>query len=184
LDPLWPRGSGFVEINGERETPGGFFADLAGNGDAFLQRHVANRDERDNVCGANSRMGAGMAIQVDQFCGLSNGTQCPFSDLFFFPYKRDDGTMMVSIHLNVHDEESRDRLDRNYDLIEDRPIAAFTEIGHTFDDVFHPEIHSSTNRRDTETQREAGKTNALVPLLFREGERCLQATQHLETSSH
>jgi hypothetical protein len=55
---------------------------------------------------------------------------------------------MVSVHLNVHDKESRDRLDRSNDLIDNRPIAAFTEIGHTLDDVFHNPAFLTT-----ETQR-------------------------------
>jgi hypothetical protein len=55
---------------------------------------------------------------------------------------------------------SCDQLDSSYDLIEDRPIATFTEIGHTFNDVFHPEIHRSNHRRDAEAQRRQ-KANAL-----------------------
>jgi hypothetical protein len=125
-----------------------------------------------------------MAIQVDQFCGLPNRPQRPFSDLFLFPVECDDRTTMVSVHLNVHDEESGDRLDRGYDLIDDRPIAAFTEIGHTFDDVFHPEVHRSNHRRDAETERSKGKTDAFVLLFLRESGMCLHPAQHLETNSH
>src|SRR5262249_52288445 len=130
--PLRPVCRSLVEIDWNLVAAPNLLADLPRNGDAILEPHALNRNERDYVGGAKSGMRSLMLIQIDQLGCFSHATDRSFGDGFAIANQSDHAAIVIGIHLSIEQIDAVDlhRLDNRINFL---CIAPFRKIRDTLD---------------------------------------------------
>ena len=103
----------------------------------FLQSHARDRDERKHVSGSRTRVSTMMLAHVDELTGLLYSLERSLHDSLRTSDKRHYGTVGGLARIYIQDLYATGFLDRRNDGVDNFPVAALTEIRHTFDDSFH-----------------------------------------------
>ena len=104
--------------------------------DAILQRDTFDRDERDHVGRAHARMRAGMLGEVNQLGGLADAADGSLGNVRRIADQGDDAAIMVGVHLAV-EQINAVHLHGFQDGVDAGLVAAFREVGNTFDECGH-----------------------------------------------
>ena len=100
-------------------------------------RHVlrAERDERDNVGGADSRMRSLVPAQVDALLRTGHARQQGVDEIVLRPDEREDGPVVVDIRVNI--EEVGMLAQRLGEGVDGRPVPSLGEVRNRFERQFH-----------------------------------------------
>ena len=86
------------------------------------------RHDRDDVGGADPRMGALVAAQVDAVARAGDAREQRLDQLVRVADEREDRAVVVGV--DVHVEQARGRRERTAQRLDHRVVAAFREVGH------------------------------------------------------
>src|SRR3990170_4954346 len=90
--------------------------------------------EGQHVEGADPRMLPSMYVHVDPRDGLLRAEERRLGDCVGFADEGDDASVVVRVHLDVEDPDSRRGLYGGRDAIDDVPPATFGEVRNTFNE--------------------------------------------------
>ena len=93
-------------------------------------------NEGDDVGGAEAGMGAGMFRQINEFGGFADAADGGFGNIDGIAYQSDNTAVMVGIHLAVKKIDAV-HLHGFENGVNFGFVAAFGEIGDTFDECWH-----------------------------------------------
>ena len=127
---------GFVEIHGNLEALPYLFANVVRHGHAIFDSDAVDGDERNYIGCPHAGMRAGMSVQVDEFRGLTDAADGGFLNRFALADQSNHAAIVVGVHLAVQQVDAG-----HFHGVEDGVnfglIAAFGEIGNTFDERGH-----------------------------------------------
>src|SRR5574338_175853 len=135
--PAAVAGSRFVKIGWNLKTSPGLLGNPPSDLNAITEINTLDGHERHNVRSADARVNAAVAIQVDQFTGASNGPQRRFTDRFTTAHKRDDGAIVIDIHLGIQHVRIRAGNEGVENGLDFGSVLALTEIGNALHNGLH-----------------------------------------------
>ena len=112
-----------VQINRNLKSLPDLLAHMTRHGDAILDGHAINRNERHHVGRAHARMRALMLGQINQLRGLAHAANRRFLDRLPLADQRDHAAVVVGIHLAIEQIDAVDlhRLDDGVHFCLSRP---------------------------------------------------------------
>ena len=138
IAPPWRKRRGLITIGRDMQFPGDTLGQFAGQLGALFERDARDRDQRQYVRGAHTRMRALMFAHVDQFGSLFHPRERRFDDSFGRADERDNGTVGRLAGIDVQHFDAAGGFDGRYDSVDYCPVAPLAEIRDTFHDtLFH-----------------------------------------------
>ncbi len=113
------------------------FAELVGVLDDLFHGDVAHGDEGTHVGGTLARMGAVMLGHVDEFGGFLHHLIGGFEDGLGLADEGDDGAVGCLAGVDVEELHAIDLFNLGSHLVDDIHVAAFADIRHAFNELFH-----------------------------------------------
>lgn len=135
--PAAVAGSCFVKIGWNLKASPGLLGNRPSDLNAITEIDTLDGHERHNVRSADARVDAAVAIQVDQFTGASNGPQRRFTHRFTTAHKRNDGAIVIDVHLGIQHVRIRAGNEGVKDGLDFGSVLALTEIGNALHNGLH-----------------------------------------------
>ena len=129
-----------------------FLASAARDGDAILQRHAFDRDERNHVGSAQAGMRARVLGQVDQFSGFADAANRRLGHIDGIADQGDDAAVVIGVHLAIEEIDAI-HLHGFEDGIDASLVAPFREVGNTFDECGHNDQDKAKGGRRVSDRR-------------------------------
>jgi hypothetical protein len=147
-------GGGSVEVDGDAVATPDEQASLAGENGALGQRGSADRDEGDDVGGADAGVNTALGGEVDEFGSLASRAGGGLDDAGGRAGDGDDGAVVSRVEGPVQKAHTFD-LHSGDDLGDLVGVDSFREVGDTLDDGFwvHAATSTSCNRGRIERWR-------------------------------
>ena len=118
-----------------------FFAHPFGQGPGifhgFFHGDAGNRHQRADIGSPETGMFAMMLAHVDELAGFLDGLESGFHDRIGLPYESHYGTVGGLSRVYVQELHAFDFFHFVGNLLDDRHVAPFAEVGHAFNDFFH-----------------------------------------------
>ena len=115
----------------------GFFSDLYGKRNGFFHADVSNRNKGDHIGGTHPRVLALVGIHIDDLDGAAHRFDDSSFEVIRFSDHRNDHPVVIFVCLIVKKLNPLLSSKRRHYLFDVLRIAAFAEIGHTFNDFVH-----------------------------------------------
>ena len=126
----------FVEVHGNLVALPDLLTGAAGDRDTILDGHAFDRNERDDIGSAESRVRARVLGEVDQLGGLTNAPNRSFGNVNRIADQGDDAAVVISVHLAIEEIDSV-HLHGFDNGVDASLVAPFGEVRDTFDDCWH-----------------------------------------------
>src|SRR5450830_565951 len=125
-----------IQVHGHVQLLTDTLANLLRNLAAFRHGHTADRNERDDVHSAHTRVFAVMVRQIDACDCRPGHVECRLGDSLGLTCQRDDGPVVIGVGRQVQQFRSRsfDDACNGAHLVS---IPAFADVGNTLYDLFH-----------------------------------------------
>ena len=123
---------GLVEINRNLITLPNLGANLPRHGHTIFDAHAFDGNKGNHVRCAHARMRSPVNVQIDQFGRLAHAAYRRFLKRLALAHQRDHAAVMVGVHLAIEQVHAVHLHGRN-NGVHLGFIAAFREIGYTFD---------------------------------------------------
>jgi hypothetical protein len=140
VDAIGPAGGRFVEVHRHAQLAPDFARHALRQAHAFLQRDAFDGDERDDIGGADTRVGALMRGEIDEFDGFGDAAQCRVRHRGGRAYKGEDAAIVVGVRFAVEQDNFRNAEDRLDDGVHLGAVAPFGEIGNALNELSRHEL--------------------------------------------
>ena len=148
-----PGGRPRVQVDGEAEPVGQARSERPGERDAFVHRRLAERDERDDVDGADPGVLAGLALHVDGLDRDRHGCLESLGHTGRAAGEGEDAPVVTGVARPVEEVDVGRGRDRRGEPVDDLEPAALAEVRHGFDELRHVAIVTlRPGRRGPETR--------------------------------
>ncbi len=125
---------GLVAISRDRQLVGDALGQVARQGGALLQCNAGNRNQRQNVGGAHTRVGTLMVPHIDRFGRLSDALESGLDDRLGRSDERDDRAVGRLAGIDVQHLDATRTFDGRDDPPDRLLIAPLAEIGDALND--------------------------------------------------
>jgi hypothetical protein len=128
---------GLVQVNRDGQLFAHARAEPPRHGDTVFHRDARDRDERHDICGADTRMTSPVLAEVNQLGGAPNRRKDSPLDRFRLADKGHDGTIVIGVGVMIEQRDAGRGRNGGQDGINHLGPAAFGKIGNTLDDLLH-----------------------------------------------
>src|SRR3989442_7267537 len=126
-----------VQVDRHVQLVGNSFSDRAREAATIVHRDARDGDKGEDVESSHPRMFALVTIHVDPLHGLLRTSERGLGDTSAIANERDDGAIVVRVHLLIKDSDGGDGADGLRDRVDDILAAALGEIWDALDDLRH-----------------------------------------------
>src|SRR3989338_8860657 len=135
--PIWEQRGGFVEINRNLIAVPQLLSGAMGDGDTIRQSYPLQGNERDHVSGADARVFAAVAVEIDERHGLTVRAHRRLFNAAGRSHKGDYRAVVVRVHVSVQEMNPCDTSNHPGNPFHLQRITAFAEVGYALDQESH-----------------------------------------------